>query len=259
MSVVSNENKEMLWDLIIDICNDNGFKVNGEELKQFLDGRCGYYHGQRFEFPNFDLNDINKEIIGQCYNFILSKQNNMRMNKSSNIKIEEPLNKRELFEKNLAAKQKDFTEGINLKKPKEIDFTDGSEDFPIGNLDVIMNQTLADRQKELEQITSSFSKSQQEEATKWLNNGETPKIKILDNVKMENEIIKPKKKVRFEKVNDEDKNAVSNFFSKLKVKKENNNDIIEKLDIIISNQEKILNLLKKDEEEKDEIPVYEAI
>ena len=259
MSVVSNENKEMLWDLIIDICNDNGFKVNGEELKQFLDGRCGYYHGQRFEFPNFDLNDINKEIIGQCYNFILSKQNNMRMNKSSNIKIEEPLNKRELFEKNLAAKQKDFTEGINLKKPKEIDFTDGSEDFPIGNLDVIMNQTLADRQKELEQITSSFSKSQQEEATKWLNNGETPKIKILDNVKMENEIIKPKKKVRFEKVNDEDKNAVSNFFSKLKVKKENNNDIIEKLDIIISNQEKILNLLKKDDEEKDEIPVYEAI
>ena len=50
MSVVSNENKEMLWDLIIDICNDNSFKVNGEELKQFLDGRCGYYHGQRFEF-----------------------------------------------------------------------------------------------------------------------------------------------------------------------------------------------------------------
>ena len=37
MSIVSNENKEMLWDLIIDICNDNGFKVNGEELKGFLD------------------------------------------------------------------------------------------------------------------------------------------------------------------------------------------------------------------------------
>ena len=198
MSVVSNENKEMLWDLIIDICNDNSFQVNGEELKNFLDGRCGYYHGQRFEFPNFNLNDINKEIIGQCYNFILSKQQNMRMNKSNNIKIEEPLNKRELFEKNLAAKQKDFEEGINLKKPKEIDFTDGSEDFPIGNLDVIMNQTLADRQKELEQITSGFSKTQQEEAAKWLNNGETPKIKILDNISPDNEIIKPVKKVRFE-------------------------------------------------------------
>ena len=260
MSVVSNENKEMLWDLIIDICNDNSFQVNGEELKQFLDGRCGYYHGQRFEFSDFNLKDINQQIIGQCYNFILSKQNNMRMNKSTNEKIEEPLNKRELFEKNLAQKQKDFTEGIHLKKPKEIDFSDGGEDFPIGNLDVIMSQTLADRQKELEQITLGFSKSQQEEAAKWLNNGETPKIKILDNVKVEKEIIKPKKTVRFEKKEDGEKNVVTNFFSKLKMKKDNNNDIIEKLDIIISNQEKIINLLnKKDEEENDEIPVYEAI
>lgn len=259
MSVVSNENKEMLWDLIIDICNDNSFQVNGEELKNFLDRRCGYYHGQRFEFPDFNLNDINKEIIGQCYNFILSKQQNMRMNKSNNIKIEEPLNKRELFEKNLAEKQKDFTEGINLKKPKEIDFTDGGEDFPIGNLDVIMNQTLADRQKELANITSSFSKIEQDKAAKWLNNGETPKIKILDNVPTNNEIIKPKKKVRFEEDKDGEKNAVNNFFSKLKVKKENNNDIIEKLNVIISNQEKILKLLEKQEDEKDEIPSYEAI
>ena len=44
------------------------------------------------------------------------------------------------------------------------------------------------------------------------------------------------------------------------MKKDNSSDIIEKLDIIISNQEKIINLLnKKDEEENDEIPVYEAI
>ena len=258
MSIVSNENKEMLWDLIIDICNDNSFKVNGEELKQFLDGKCGYYHGQRFEFPNYNLNDINKEIIGQCYNFILSKQQKTQQQTASVFK--EPINKRELFDKNLAVKQKAFEEGINIKKPKEIDFSDGSKDFPMDNLGVIMNQTLADRQKELEQITSSFSKSQQEEATKWLNNGETPKIKIGGNISVENEIIKPQKKVRFEIKENEEKSTVTNFFSKLKIKKNNNNDIIEKLDKIISNQEKILKLLeKREEDEKDEIPVYEAI
>ena len=258
MSVVSNENKEMLWDLIIDICNDNSFKVNGEELKQFLDGRCGYYHGQRFEFSNYNLNDINKEIIGQCYNFILSKQQKTQQQTASVFK--EPINKRELFDKNLAVKQKAFEEGINIKKPKEIDFSDGSKDFPMDNLGVIMNQTLADRQKELEQITSSFSKSQQEEATKWLNNGETPKIKIGGNISVENEIIKPQKKVRFEIKENEEKSTVTNFFSKLKIKKNNNNDIIEKLDKIISNQEKILKLLEKSEEdEKDEIPSYDAI
>ena len=168
-------------------------------------------------------------------------------------------NKREIFEKNLAAKQKDFTEKINLKKPKEIDFTDGGENFPIGNLDVIMNQTLADRQRELEQITSGFSKQQQEEASKWLNNGETPKIKILDNVGIENEIIKTPKKVRFNVTESGEKNSVKNFLNKLKVKKESNSDIIEKLDIIISNQEKILSMLSAREDEKDEIPSYEAI
>ena len=255
MSVVSNENKEMLWDLIIDICNDNSFKVNGEELKQFLDNRCGYYHGQRFEFSNYNLNDINKQIIGQCYNFILSKQEKIQQPTSV---FKEPVNKREMFDKDLAAKQKAFEEGITLKKPKEIDFSDGSKDFPMDNLGVIMNQTLADRQKELEQITSGFSKSQQEEAAKWLNNGETAKIKIGENIRsVENEIIKPQKKVRFEIKESGEKNAVTNFFSKLKVKKENNNDIIVKLDNIISNQEKIIKLLEKNEEE--EIPGYEAI
>ena len=258
MSVVSNENKEMLWDLIIDICNDNSFKVNGEELKQFLDGKCGYYHGQRFEFPNYNLNDINKQIIGQCYNFILSKQQKAQQQTVSVFK--EPENKREMFDKNLAAKQKAFEEGINLKKPKEIDFSDGSKDFPMDNLGVIMNQTLADREKELQQITSGFSKTKQEEAAKWLNNGETPKIKIGGNISVENEIIKPQKRVRFETTEKVEKNPVTNFFSKLKMKKENNSDIIEKLDKIISNQEKILKLLEKEEkEEEDEIPVYEAI
>lgn len=258
MSVVSNENKEMLWDLIIDICNDNSFKVNGEELKQFLDGKCGYYHGQRFEFPNYNLNDINKQIIGQCYNFILSKQQKAQQQTVSVFK--EPENKREMFDKNLAAKQKAFEEGINLKKPKEIDFSDGSKDFPMDNLGVIMNQTLADREKELQQITSGFSKTKQEEAAKWLNNGETPKIKIGGNISVENEIIQPQKRVRFETTEKVEKNPVTNFFSKLKMKKENNSDIIEKLDKIISNQEKILKLLEKEEkEEEDEIPVYEAI
>ena len=72
--------------------------------------------------------------------------------------------------------------------------------------------------------------------------------------------MKPKKKVRFEAKETGEKNVVTNFFSKLKMKKDNSSDIIEKLDIIISNQEKIINLLnKKEEEEKDEIPVYEAI
>lgn len=263
-SIVSNENKEMLWELIIDICDDNNFKVNGDDLKNFLDSKCGYYHGQRFEFENYDMNQINKEIIGQCYNYILSKQSRLSNNQPKNMeKRTNKLKRENNFEEILAVKQKNFKESINLKKPKEIDFSDGSEEFPIADLDKIMNQTLEDRQRELQQITSKFSTKEQEEATKWLNNGETPKIKILDNI-VENEVIKPQKKVRFEIKDKKLKkpSEVINFLSKLKVKNEGD-DIIGKLDKIISNQEIIIKLLKNNKEdevdESDEIPSYQAI
>ena len=263
-SIVSNENKEMLWELIIDICNDNSFKVNGDDLKNFLDGRCGYYHGQRFEFEDYDMNIINKEIIGQCYNYILSNQGRLSNNKPENMEQRSNKLKRENnFEEILAVKEKNFKDSINLKKPKEIDFSDGSEEFPIADLGKIMNQTLEDRQRELQQITSKFSTKEQEKATKWLNNGENPKIRILDNIS-QNEVTIPQKKVRFEIKDNKLKepSEVTNFLSKLKVKNEGY-DIISKIDKIISNQEIIIKLLKKNKEdevdESDEIPSYEAI
>lgn len=246
----------MLWDLIIDICNDNSFQVNGEDLKKFLDDRCGYYHGQRFEFEDYDLNKINKEIIGQCYNYILSNQIVEKPQKTGKMMNE--LKRENNFEEILAVKEKNFKDSINLKKPTEIDFRDGSDEFPIGDLGSIMNQTLEDRQRALQQITSGFSVKDQTEAVKWLNNGEAPKIKILDNVSIGNEIIKEKKKVRFEikdKKLNEQSNAM-NFFSKLKVKTEDT-VIRDKIDKIISNQELIIKLLKR-EDEVDEIPSYDG-
>jgi len=147
---------------------------------------------------------------------------------------------------------------INPKKPKAIDFSDGSEDFPIQNLDQIMNQTLADRQRELETITQKYSNSDKEKAQQWLNREEdTPKIKIekSSNLKLDNAITdlallpknqrdKIERRVRFEvnDVNEPPKKGLTNLFSKLK-QKTPNNDIINKLDTIISNQEKILEYL----------------
>ena len=64
-------------------------------------------------------------------------------------------------------KQKnDFNSHIKPKQ-KEIDFTDPNKDKPINNLDIIMNQTLADRQKELMQITQQYNNTKQ--TKEWLN------------------------------------------------------------------------------------------
>ena len=178
MSVVSQSNKQMLFDLLKSIGNDNNFVIDDNQLMNFITQKCGYFHVNRFEFDfGNDLNEINKKIVEQGYNLIMSNQPRKAPQKTQ-IQ-QQQLSKREMFDAGLASQEEQFKKMINPKKPKEIDFSDGSEDFPMQNLDQIMNQTLADRQKELETITQKYSNSDKQKAQQWLNREEdTPKIKI---------------------------------------------------------------------------------
>ncbi len=254
MSVVSQSNKQMLFDLLKSIGNENNFVIDDKQLMTFITQKCGYFHANRFEFDfGNDLNEINKKIVEQGYNLIMSNQPRKVEQKSSPQQPQQPqqqqLSNRKIFDEGLANQEAQFKKMINPKKPKEIDFSDGSEDFPMQNLGEIMNQTLADREKELETITQKYSNSEKQKAQKWLNREEdTPRIKIekSSNLKLDNtiSISNTEKRVRFE-VNDtvkEPSKGLTNLFSKLK-QKTPNNDIINKLDTIISNQEKILELL----------------
>ena len=251
MSIVSQSNKQMLFDLLKSIGNDNNFVINDNNLMTFINQKCAYFHSNRFEFEfGSDLNEINKKIVEQGYNLIMSNQPRKAVNQQSQ---EPQMSRREMFDVGLANQEAQFKKMINPKKPKEIDFTDGGEDFPIQNLDQIMNQTLADRQRELESITQKYSSGDKEKAQKWLNREEdsTPKIKIekTSNLKLDNTIeVNRERRVRFE-VNEKPKPlGLNNLFSKLKQKKPvSNDDIINKLDTIISNQDKILKLLEKED------------
>lgn len=244
MSVINTSNKQMLYELLSDIVTDNNISLtNSNVITSFIDKQCAFFHTQRFEYNS--LNEINKKIIELSYNYLLSlNQNKKHPAKKSNIPTKT----------NFEEKQNNYNKLLNPDKPKEIDFTDGSDDFPIQNLDVIMNQTLADRQKELERITGKYSNNKQ--AQKWLNREEeTPKIKIEKNSNLKLDSVNvpytnsqnQEKKVRFNLNNDS--NNLNNLFSKLKKKKEvTNYDIMENLKTIISNQEKIISLLvSKDE------------
>ena len=246
MSVVDSKNKQMLFELLKSIGNENNFVIDDNQLLTFINQKSAYFHANRFEFDfGSDLNAINKKIVEQGYNLIMSNQPRKVSQNAPSQEIQQ-LSKREVFEAGLANQEEQFKKMINPKKPKEIDFSDGSEDFPIQNLDQIMNQTLADRQKELETITQKYSNSDKQKAQQWLNREEdTPRIKIekSSNLKLDNTISIPntEKRVRFE-VNEKPKAVLNNLFSKLK-QKTPNNDIINKLNTIISNQEKILELL----------------
>lgn len=246
MSVQLDNNKQMLFDLLKSIGLDNNMKINDFELYNFINEQCNYFHINRIDLGyGNDLEGMNKKVVEGGYNFIMSNQNKPEV-KVENIQ----LSTREVFDKNLATQESQFKKMINPKKPNKIDFSDNQEDLPIQNLDIIMNQTLADRQKELESITKKYNTEDQEKAQKWLNReNETPKLKIEKNtnINLDNAIKINKKRVTFN-INDGDSktnNNVSNFLSKLKQKPTVKNDnIISKLDIIISNQNEILKLLK---------------
>ena len=237
MSVASNENKQMLMDLMKSIGNSNNCIINEPLLSQFIGERCNYFHTQRFEFT--DLNEINKKIVELSYNFIMSNQprQNIPQQKAS------PVSKREMFDVGLVKQEESFKKMINPKKPKEIDFSDGSDDFPVGNLDTIMSQTLADRQKELESIQNKYSTDDKKQAQKWLNREEdrVPKIKIekTSNLVLDNaiQVKSEQKRVRFDISEKEtnNENTLQNLFLKLKPKKETtNNDITDKLTKMLS-------------------------
>tara|TARA_B110000444_G_scaffold37680_1_gene33221 strand:- start:705 stop:1502 length:798 start_codon:yes stop_codon:yes gene_type:complete len=257
MSVVEDSNKQMLFDLLKSIGNDNKLVINDNSLYNFINQRCGYFHTNRYEFGfGTDLNKTNKKIIDEGYNFIMSNQprKNVQQDKQP-ANNENIMTKREMFEKGLEHQEKQFNKMINPKKPKEIDFSDAGEDFPIQNLDQIINQTLADRQKELENITQKYSSNDKKKAEQWLNRDDesTPKIKIEknSNLKLDNAInVSNKKRVHFEvKEKEQEKDVplgLNNLFSKLKQKPKSlpqNDNIINKLDTIILNQEKILEML----------------
>ena len=261
MSIVNESNKEMLLELLKSIGAENNFLINDAQLIDFINQKCAYYHTNRYNFDfGRNLEEVNKKIIGEAFNFIMSNQPRKQ---TIPKKQEQTLSKREMFEVSLANQEQQFKKMINPKKPKEIDFSDGSEDFPIQNMERVMNQTLADRQRELESITQKYSSGDKEKAQKWLNREEatTPKIKIekTSNLKLDSTITSlaelskterqnAERRVRFE-VNEKPKPlGLNNLFSKLKQKKAvSNDDIINKLDTIISNQEKIIKLLDKEE------------
>lgn len=71
------------------------------------------------------------------------------------------------FDMKLKARQDNFNDTINVKAPASIDFSDQAHEGPMGNLNTIINQTLEDREKELDRITKQYT-TENKNAEKWL-------------------------------------------------------------------------------------------
>ena len=62
MSVVEDSNKQMLFDLLKSIGNDNQLVINENDIYNFVNEKCGYFHANRYEFGfGTDLKSIKKK------------------------------------------------------------------------------------------------------------------------------------------------------------------------------------------------------
>jgi len=216
-----------------------------ETFVNFFNNRLETYHNNRFNYKN--LQDMNKNILTDCFKFISNENKEIEKNTmvlkpppsnhgfqspSDNVK-QQQLHNDGAFD----SYKKQYDTMLNPKKPKEIDFSDTIEDQPIQNIDSIMNQTLEDRQKELERITNTYS----EKPPDWIKppeNNQRPenqpmKLIIEDTPTKSTQSILKQKKVTFnlnttnehpiQTEKPKESIAVNKLLNKLKIKQSSNN------------------------------------
>ena len=216
-----------------------------ETFVNFFNNRLETYHNNRFNYKN--LQDRNKNILTDCFKFISNENKEIEKNTmvlkpppsnhgfqspSDNVK-QQQLHNDGAFD----SYKKQYDTMLNPKKPKEIDFSDTIEDQPIQNIDSIMNQTLEDRQKELERITNTYS----EKPPDWIKppeNNQRPenqpmKLIIEDTPTKSTQSILKQKKVTFnlnttnehpiQTEKPKESIAVNKLLNKLKIKQSSNN------------------------------------
>ena len=140
------------------------------------------------------------------------------------------------------------------------------------NLGVIMNQTLADRENELKTITQQYSASDKEKAQQWLNqNSTTTSTNTIQKLTIDRssdvtidaiDVKQKERRVRFS-IDEKKGSNIENLLLKLKKKpilKKDNAGIMDKLDLIIKNQNAILDILRNtDKVLNDKNDILEAI
>ena len=280
MSVNTNQNKEVLFDVLTSVINENKLVVQLKTLQSLIDNQCNMYEQNKHQFKN--LSEINKIILDNIYKYLIDNQTKKKISVVNDYELLSKNN----FKNNFEMAKQNFDNMIKLKKPDEINFEDEEDDaMPPENLETIMNQTLADREKELKSITQKYSDENKKKAQDWITKDnpdaqdninltikETNTQQTL-SLKTNNSIKSSLKKVTFKdeikENNHPDTIQSFSLFNKLKkkpnTKETNNNQDYEKLekklnlilmnqDIIMKQQSDILKILSKaDEETKQKI------
>lgn len=160
----SNQNKGMVWSLL---CADIDFKTIPDHkaniVKKDFDQKIETIARQIT--PADNLLNLCKRIISEMIKDIDKYKNPEKMTLGYNA-AEISQNRQKMFQEELTMKKKDFETFNAPPAPAKIDFADNL-DSPIGELDKMLADQIALREKQLNMVLNTQDK---EAASKWIQN-----------------------------------------------------------------------------------------
>tara|TARA_B100001093_G_scaffold520051_1_gene612290 strand:+ start:3898 stop:4737 length:840 start_codon:yes stop_codon:yes gene_type:complete len=270
---MNNENKQMILEVIDGQYRNYNIKQN-QGFMGFYNNIYKFYQRNQGEYNS--TQEINKKVVQESIGFIkknitryatnsnssdnyYSNQQQQQQQQQDTISLKQIDStdlryvKDDKFDMKLKKREDDFSGLMNRGKPDEIDFTfNKDEELPAESLNKILGQTLADREKELANITNTYNTNGLEDAAKWLKINEDDKEKGRKKLKDD-------KKVSFNLTED---NVVNTLLSKLKPtenNEENKEDFMVILNTILNKQDEILNMLRNMKKENVEEKVEKKV
>ena len=213
----STDNKGLLWSVLHGGGKFNGVPDAALKKVQVMFETTINEMNETFQKMNqsVDLNVMNKEAVYVICNKLNALVINETMNTNPNpnpidqkkqqqipqletiYRAEDIQKERQsAFNMELKKKEEEMSSIIKLRKPDEIKFSDDNYDKPIGDdMERLLAETLASRERELDQITKG--KEDKDIAEKWINPNSTTLAASSNNQNNQNHDADRKKKVSF--------------------------------------------------------------
>lgn len=182
----STENKGLLWSVLHGGGKFNGVPDASLKKVQVMFETTLNEMNESFQKTNqsIDLNVMNKEAVYA----ICKKLDNLMAEENKKITTDQKKQqqipqletvyraediqkeRQSAFNMELKKKEEEMSSIIKLRKPDEIKFSDDVYDKPIGDdMERLLAETLASRERELEQLINSTGKEDKNVAEKWIN------------------------------------------------------------------------------------------
>jgi hypothetical protein len=182
----SNENKGLLWSVLHGGGKFNSVPDASLKKVQIMFETTLNEMNETFQKTNqsIDLNVMNKEAVyaickkldnlmaEESKKLITDQKKQQQIPQLETVYRAEDIQKerQSAFNMELKKKEEEMSSIIKLRKPDEIKFSDDVYDKPIGDdMERLLAETLASRERELEQLNNSTGKEDKNAAEKWIN------------------------------------------------------------------------------------------